>query len=110
MTLQGLDTALKTVLPAVFHYEAHKQTGPYIKWAEDGQADAVHGNNRMQTQAMTGTVDYFTKTEHDPNVQKIQKAMSDAKIPWRLESIQKEDETGYIHHEWTWEITVNPDG
>lgn len=111
MTLQNLDAALKTVLPgAVFHFEAHKQTDKYIKWAEDGQADAVNGGNRMQAQTMTGTVDYFTRTEFDPDVQRIQKAMSDAKIPWKLESIQKEDDTGYIHYEWVWQISVNPHG
>ena len=111
MSLQALDAALKTVLPgSVFHFQAHKPTGNYIVWAEDGQADAVHGNNRMQEQALTGTTDYFTRTKFDPDVQRIQKAMSDSKISWKLESIQKEDDTGYIHYEWVWQIAVNPHG
>lgn len=111
MTLLNLRDALLTVTNKAYHYEPPEGTsGSYIVWAEDGQADAVHGDNRMQTQALTGTVDYFTKTEYDANVQKIQKALSDAKIPWRLESVQYEDETGYIHHEFVWQIEVDPHG
>lgn len=110
MGLDTIQTALLTVGVPVSHYNAVEQPDKYIVWAEDGQADAVHGDNRMQTQALTGTVDYFTKVEYDANVQKIQKALSDAKIPWRLNSVQYEDETGYIHHEFVWEIAVNPYG
>ena len=110
MGLDTIQTALLTVGVPVSHYNAVEQPDKYIVWAEDGQADAVHGDNRMQTLALTGTVDYFTKTEYDANVQKIQKALSDAKIPWRLNSVQYEDETGYIHHEWVWQIGVDPHG
>jgi hypothetical protein len=110
MQLNDIATALLTVTNNVGHYEAFQKADKYIVWAEDGQADAVHGNNRMQSQTMTGTVDYFTLTENDPNVQKIQKAMSDAGIPWRLNSVQKEDNPSYIHFEWVWEITVDPHG
>lgn len=103
--------ALLTVTQKVYHFSPPKDaTGSYIVWAEDGQASAKHGNNRMQEQALTGTVDYYTKIEYDPVVQQIQKAMSDAGIPWRLESIQKEDATGYIHYEWVFEMVVDPHG
>ena len=26
-------------------------------------------------------------------------------IAWEKTSVQYEDETGFIHHEWTWEVT-----
>ena len=106
-----LRDALLTVTSNTHHYGPPEDvTGNYIVWAEDGQADAVHADNRMQEQTLTGTADYFTKDEYDPNVQKIQKAMSDAGISWRLESVQHEDDTGYTHHEWVWEMAVDPHG
>lgn len=108
--LNKLKTALLTVTSNAGHYEAFEKTDKYIVYAEDGQADAIHGNNRMQAQVLTGTVDYFTRTEYDANVLAIQKAMSDAGIPWRLNSVQYEPNTGYIHWEWVWEMRVNPHG
>ena len=55
--------------------------------------------------ALTGTIDYFTKTENDPVVQQIEDALdSDDGISWYLNSVQYEQDTGYIHYEWVWEV------
>jgi len=96
MTLDDIKTALLTVGVPVSHYAAFEQSDKYIVWAEDNQAD-------LQEQAIEGTIDYFTKTENDPNVKKIQDALNGV-CSWRLNSIQYEDETKLIHYEWTWEI------
>jgi hypothetical protein len=34
----------------------------------------------------------------------IQAALNSLRIPWRLNSVQYEDETNLIHYEWTWEV------
>ena len=104
MTLDDVKTALLTIGVPVSHYEAHEQMDKYLVWAEDGQAASVWADDRMQEQAIQGTIDYFTKTENDPNVRKIQDALNDASISLRLNSVQHEDETGYIHHEWVFEV------
>ena len=106
MTLPDIETALKTVTPNVHHFSARGQEAPYIVWAEDGQADAAHADNHMTDQMLTGTVDYFTKLKADPNFGAIQDALNGLGIPWRLNSIQYEEETGYIHYEWVWEAEL----
>jgi hypothetical protein len=106
VTLDAIPNALLTVTDNVGHYEAHEKSDQYIVWAEDSQADALWADGRMQEQVIQGTIDYFTKTEDDPNVVKIQDALSDAEISFRLASIQYEDDTGFIHYEWIFEVVA----
>lgn len=106
MTLLDLGHALMTVGVPVYHLEAHEQTDQYIVYAEDGQADSLWADGRMQAQAIAGTVDYYTRAEFDKNIAKIQKALNDAGVSWRLESIQYEDDTQYQHHEWSFELPM----
>ena len=100
--------AMLIVLPkAVYHYRAPKSTkAPYIVWAEDGRGDTTHANNSMVGQVIQGTVDYFTRSEYDPNIDRIQRAMTIKHIVFRLASIQFEEETGLIHYEWIWEVAI----
>jgi len=104
MNLELVETALLTVGVPVSHYFAAKQPDQYIVWAEDSQGDSLYADGRMQEQVIQGTIDYFTKTENDTNVQKIQDALNDAEISFRLNSIQYEDDTKYIHYEWVFEV------
>ena len=104
MTLSDIKTALLAVTDQVYHFEATGAEGAYIVWAEDGQGDAVWANGAMQTQALSGTIDYFTKDEGDEAIAEIQAALISAGIAFGLNSIQYEPDTGYIHYEWTWEV------
>ena len=105
MTFDRLETALKSVSSSVYHYKAHKENeSKYIVWAEDGQSRSGYGDNRLTTQVLTGTVDYFTKAENDPNFANIQQALNGLDLAWKLNSIQYEDDTNYIHYEWVWEV------
>lgn len=104
MTFDWLKNALLTVMQKVYHYTAPQNvTGSYIVWAEDNQADAVWADGQMQDQAIEGTVDYYTKLEGDMNVDAIQTALNGTGASWRLNSVQHENDTGYIHYEWTWQ-------
>lgn len=102
MNLNAIKEALLTVGVPVSHYAAFEQSDKYIVWAEDTQSDEVWADGEMQEQAIQGTIDYFTKTENDPNVKKIQDALNG--ISFRLNSIQYEDGTKYIHYEWIFEV------
>ena len=105
MTLQDLRDLLLTIGPPVFRYFATGQTGSYIVWAEDGEGDTVHADGRKVERAITGTIDYFTKTEDDPVVQQIEDTLgTDDSLAWQLNSVQYEQDTGYIHYEWAFEI------
>lgn len=104
MKLKDLRDVLITVGVPVYHYEAHKQDDKYIVWAEEGQGNADYADNKMISQTIEGTVDYYTKEEFDSNFDLIQETFNSAGIAWSLNSIQHEEETKYIHYEWTWEI------
>ena len=103
MTLTDVKDALLTIGVPVSRYTAFEQSNKYIVWAEDNQADAIWADGEMQSQAIEGTIDYFTKTENDPNVKKIQDALNGV-CSWRLNSVQYEDDTRYIHYEWIFEV------
>lgn len=105
MTLSDLKDILLTIGSPVYHYFATGQTGNYIVWAEDSEGDAVHADGQKTERAIAGSIDYFTKTENDPVVQQIETALdSDDGLAWKLNSIQYEQETRYIHYEWVFEI------
>lgn len=104
MTLADVKNALLTVTDQVYHFDATGATAPYIVWAEDGQADAVWADGKMQEQTIAGTIDLFTKTEYDPLFNAIQAALNGIDISYRLESIQYEEDTKLIHYEWSWEV------
>lgn len=96
--------ALLKVSDNVGHYEAFKKNDQYIVWAEDSEPGSVNANNKKEIQTIGGTIDYFTKQEEDPNVDKIQKELDNDGISYRLESVQYEEDTEYIHYEWVWEV------
>ena len=104
MQLADVKAALLTVTSSVRKFDGTGMNCPYIVWSEDGQQDAVWADSRMQAQAITGTIDYFTLIDSDPNCKKIQDALNDAGIAFRLESVQYEPTTKKIHHEWVWSI------
>lgn len=97
--------ALLQVSVDVFHYNAFKKTDQYILWAESGEGDSFHADNRKQEQVIVGTIDYFTRTDFDPNLDAIQEALKSAEITFFLKSVQYEEETKYIHYEWEFEVS-----
>lgn len=90
------------VTDAVSHCERLK-SDRYFVWQEDGEsvlaADDLHAEC-----AITGTTDLFTKQEFDPWVDAFGEALSSHGIAWSLSSVQYEDDTGFIHYEWSWEV------
>ena len=96
--------ALLNASDNVGHYEAFKKNDRYIVWAEDNEPSSVNANNKKEIQTIGGTIDYFTKIDGDSNVSKIQEELTNAGISFRLESVQYEDDTEYIHYEWVWEV------
>ena len=105
MTLQQVRDLLLTITPNCYHYNAWAQPNQYLVWAEDNQSNAIYADDKMQIQATEGTLDLFTKDEYDPLFQKCQVTMNNCEdMTWRLNSTQREADTGYLHHEWVWEV------
>ena len=104
MKLTDLRDALLEVTQDTFHYEATHKPDKYIVWAEDTEADSLNADDRKEEQVIQGTIDYFTKTEYDANVKLIQEKLNSIEISWRLNSIQYEEDTKFIHYEWIFEL------
>lgn len=102
--LERVKAALLTVPVEVFHYYAMKKPDQYIVWAESSEGDSLEADNRKEEQSLEGYIDYFTKSDKDPNVEAIQRALKSAEISFFLNSVQHEEETGYIHFEWRFEV------
>jgi hypothetical protein len=104
MKLTDLRDLLLTITPNTFHFKAYAKPDKYIVWAEDGEAGSCNADDQKVDQVLQGTIDYFTKTEFDINFELIQDKLNSADLVWRLNSIQHEEDTGYIHYEWLWEM------
>lgn len=109
MKFLNLRKALTKVIPNVYHYSAPPDIEQYVVWAEDGQVNAAWSCDRMDEQVIQGTIDYFTKVEFDDIPEKLQESLSSERIPFRLNSVQREESTGYIHYEWVFEYGANDD-
>lgn len=84
------------------YYPAHGEA--YAVWAEDDEGMPLDGDDTKQAQVISGSLDYFTKEEFDPVTDDIQDFFKGNKISFRLNSTQYEDQTEYIHYEWTFEL------
>ncbi len=98
MNLHELKNLLLTVGPPVSHYHAHQQPDKYIVWAEYGTDEQVADNEDAE-KSFRVQVDYFTKTEFDPNVETIGSLLdtNESKFSYLVDF---ETDTGYIHHIW----------
>lgn len=91
------------VTDKVSHGQA-MQESRYFVWQEDGtndfEADDLHAEG-----VVTGTTDLFTKQEFDPWKDAFEAALdADGAIAWSLNSVQYEEDTGFIHYEWEWQV------
>lgn len=103
-TLDDVKTALLTVTDNVRHFWYINPPATYLVYAEDLPGDTVNGDGKQQKQTLQGTVDLYTKELNAGYPKRVQKALNDAGIPNRVNSIQGESETGILHYEWVFEV------
>ena len=99
MTLIG---ALTGVTEAVSHKKRLKSTR-YFVWQEDGANDLSADGGHAES-AVTGSLDLYTKLEFDPWVSEMGTALTNAGIAWALVSVEVEEDTGFTHYSWDWEV------
>ena len=75
----------------------------YFVWQEDGSND-LEANDGHAERVVTGTTDLFTRQEFDPWADELGESLSIHGIAWTLSSIQYEEDTGFWHYEWIWEV------
>lgn len=98
-TIIGAHTA---VTDAVSH-GARMRSERYFVWQEDGSND-LEGDNVHVGRAISGTTDLFTKQEFDPWVEAFEAALDAAGVSWVLVLTEFEEETGFWHVSWDWEV------
>lgn len=79
------------------------QSERYFVWQEDGAND-LEANNSHGERAVQGTTDLFSKRELDPWADQLGEALSSHGIAWYLNAVQYEEDTGFWHWEWVWEV------
>lgn len=94
--------AHRAVTDQVSHQKRLK-SDRYFVWQEDGRND-LPANNAHAEKAVTGRTDLFTKLELDPWAVALGEALSSHDIAWKLVSVAYEEETGFTHYSWNWEV------
>ena len=75
----------------------------YFVWQEDGANDLAADGGHAE-RAVQGTTDLFTKRECDPWADELGEALTAHGVAWYLSSVQHEEDTGFFHYEWVWEV------
>lgn len=100
--MSALETALtSTGLPFAQYGWSHAPTGDYGVWADDGAND-LEADDRHTEHVIEGTIDYFTRDPSLTPKTAIESAI-DGVVAWYLNSIQYEEDTGFIHYEWVYQ-------
>lgn len=85
-------------------HNKYLKSNRYFVWQEEGTR-CLCADNKHKAKTVTGTTDLFTKMEFDPWGEELGKAFDQFGLSWTLHSIQYEEETGFYHYEWLWEVT-----
>lgn len=107
MTWSNLITALdSTKLP--FAHFAWVKNAPELRsdhgvYAEDDEL-TLYANNARAERVMQGTIDYYTRDDSGAPKGTVEAALDAYKVPYHLNSIQFEEDTGFIHYEWIFEV------
>lgn len=99
---QRIIAAHLAVTDAVSH-GGRLQSDRYLVWQEDGANDFLAEDTHAE-KAVTGTTDLFTKQEFDPWRAALEASFNASLLVWKLNSVQYEEETGFWHYEWAWEV------
>ena len=95
--------AAHTAVTNSVSHSARLASDRYFVWQEDGSNDLAGDNGHGET-AVTGTTDLYTKQEFDPWADALGESLSSYGISWTLDNVQYEEDTGFYHYEWLWEV------
>ena len=105
MTYDKLKLALGSMVGYSFaHYSwSNAPSGDYGTFGEYMSND-LRGGNKHVEKLLTVYIDYFTRDDSGKPKKDIETVLDSVGCPWGLESIQYEEQTGYIHYEWSCEV------
>lgn len=103
MTWYETIIAAHTAVTDAVSHTLRLKSDRYFVWQEDGSNDLPADNSHAEG-AVTGTTDLYTKVEFDPWADALGESLSAYGIAWELSSVQYEEDTGFYHYEWAWEV------
>ena len=95
------------VTKSVSHLRRMK-SNRYFVWQEDGTND-LEADNIHTEGSVTGSTDLYTKVEFDPWAQALGPSLDRFGISWGLRDVQYEEDTGFTHYTWDWEVMDGDD-
>ena len=98
--MRRLHNALNATGYPFEHYGWSKAPdGDYGVYAEDSGEDFVANDVHLE-RGTVGTVDLFTRDDTSAPRDAVEAVLNAAGASWYLNTIQFEEDTGYIHYEW----------
>ena len=103
--MERIETALtRTGIPFKHFGFVNPPQDAYIVYAED-YTDSLRAGGHQIESIMHGTIDLFTRDDTRVQMNKVESELNKLDgFAFHLESIQFEDETGFIHFEWYWSM------
>lgn len=99
---QTVIAAHLSVTDQVSHSERLKSER-YFVWQEDGAND-FESDDAHSARAVTGSSDLYSKIEFDPWADALDAALDAAGLAWERIGCEYEEETGFYHWSWDWEV------
>lgn len=100
---QTVIAAHTSVAGANVSHAGRMKSSRYFVWQED-EDNELRGDNGCDETAVTGYTDLFTKREFDPWAYAIGDAFDAAGMSWHKTGTTYEQDTGFFHHTWEWEV------
>ena len=102
--LDELINALQeTGYPFAHHAWSRAPVGDYGTYSESSGNDLTADGKHVE-RGTEGFINLFTRDSSDAPRTAIEAVLNDLCIPWTLNTVQYEDDTGYIHYEWEFGI------
>lgn len=109
--LANIYTALTSIEGLkVFHFFApSSEAVPYCVWYESGEDSSLGADDHKAEQAISGYVDYYTKTEFDTMFDAIQNALNGIEnCAWTFEATiygdPSSEDNNTVHYTWSWRL------
>lgn len=100
--------AAHTAVTNQVSHSRRMKSNRYFVWQEESgndlAADGLHAER-----AMRGHTDLFTKKEFDPWARALEDSFTASEISWELRDVQYEEDTGFWHYTWDWEVLDGAD-
>lgn len=96
--------AMHTAVTPTVSHGGRLKSDRYFVWQQDGVNDFV-ADGRHAERAVTGTTDLYTKREFDPWAAAFERQLDTTPgVAWQQLGVTWEEETGFWHTEWEWEV------